>query len=75
MQVYSNHSLVKPYLTEIIEAKTQRRLYNLGSFPGIKRGDGQVIGELIIIDQDYQQEILDRLDTLEGHLDFYHREK
>ena len=75
MQGYSNHRLVRSYLTDIKAAKTQGLLYNLGSFPGMKRGDDQVIGELIINNQDYQQEVLDRLDTLEGHPDFYHREK
>ncbi len=75
MQGYSNHRLVRPYLTEIKAAKTQGLLYNLGSFPGMKRGDGKVKGELIIIDQNYQQEVLERLDILEGHPDFYHREK
>ncbi|MFN2363821.1 MAG: gamma-glutamylcyclotransferase [Halarsenatibacteraceae bacterium] len=75
MQGYSNHSLVRPYLTGIKAAKTQGLLYNLGSFPGMKRGNGQVIGELIIIGQDYQQEVLERLDILEGHPDFYRREK
>lgn len=75
MQGYGNHSLLRPYLTEIKVATTQGILFNLGSFPGMRKGDNQVKGELMIIDNNHQEEVLERLDILEGHPDFYRREK
>lgn len=42
----------------------QARMYDLGSYPGIIDGEGQVIGEIYEIDQD----TLNKLDEVEGYL-------
>lgn len=74
MQGYGNHRLIRPFLKEIRKATTRGILFDLGSFPALKEGESQVKGELIIIDQNHQEEVLERLDLLEGHPDFYRRE-
>ena len=42
----------------------QARMYDLGSYPGIIDGEGQVIGEIYEIDQD----TLNKLDKVEGYI-------
>jgi len=52
-------------------------LYNLGSYPAIKRGDGAVVGEIYHV----TNAILDQLDVVEGYTpnnlehSLYHRKK
>jgi len=45
-------------------------LYSLGSFPALVNGGGVVKGEVYEADE----ETMSRLDTLEGHPNFYRRE-
>jgi gamma-glutamylcyclotransferase (GGCT)/AIG2-like uncharacterized protein YtfP len=47
------------------------KMFNLGTYPGIEYGDGEVLGELYIVDD----ETLARLDYLEEEGTLYRREK
>jgi len=46
-------------------------MLDLGAFPGVVPGDGAIVGELYEV----SQHVLKRLDRLEGHPTFYHRER
>ena len=67
----SNHDLLRgaKFLNtaELMGAK----MYSLGHYPAIKVGDGRIHGEVYEVPT---QEIMDRLDRLEGHPVFYRRE-
>ena len=74
MQGYGNHRLIRPFVKDLKVATTRGKLFDLGAFPALKEGEGQVKGELVVIDKNHQEEVLARLDLLEGHPDFYRRE-
>lgn len=66
---FNNHHFLQD-ATYIEEATIKGTLLNLGWFPGyIPEGEGEVHGEVYEIND----EILKRIDHLEGHPDFYTR--
>jgi gamma-glutamylcyclotransferase (GGCT)/AIG2-like uncharacterized protein YtfP len=46
-----------------------------GNIPGIKKGDGVVVGELMYINPKVYQFVMEDLDSLEGNGFFYNREE
>jgi gamma-glutamylcyclotransferase (GGCT)/AIG2-like uncharacterized protein YtfP len=69
---YSNHRLLKNYNfigTQLI--KGYFKLYDLGPFPGIKPGDGNLFIEIYEVND---QVGLDSLDRLEGYPHLYDKD-
>ena len=75
MQGFPNHQIIAEYIDEIHEAGVEGKLYAVGGFPGLIEGDGEVKGELLVIDEDFKKEVLNKLDRLEGCPDLFKREK
>ena len=66
MHGFRNHKIIVEYIEEIYEAETTGKLYAVGGFPGLVEGKGKVEGELLVFNDDFDQEILNKLDRLEG---------
>lgn len=70
-----NHSAVANYVEEIHEAKTEGKLYAVGSYPGLIEEKGEVMGELLEIKSDFSQKALEELDGLEGCPNLFERKQ
>ena len=75
MQGFPNHEIIAKYVEEIYEAETTGKLYAVGGFPGLVEGKGKVEGELLVFNDDFEQEILNKLDRLEGCPHLFERRK
>lgn len=67
---FGNHSCLGKSLMVKEDALKSAYLVDLGSFPGMFQGDGEVHGEVYEV----SPAIMSRLDLLEGHPNFYRRE-
>ena len=66
------NAMLAPYATLIGPATTSGRLFNLGAYPGLVRGDGEARGELYEIAEEHWERVIAELDDYEG--DQYVRE-
>ena len=69
LQGYGNHRLM-PGARFLGHGMTKGVMYNLGNFPAVVQADGSVYGEVYAVDDS----ILETLDHLEGHPQWYYRE-
>ena len=61
---------LEPFALSSMQGWTKGQLHHLGSFPGLKLGDGVVHGELI--EMRHVEQCLERTDGIEGFLGFDH---
>ena len=70
MQNQTRFNQIKPYCLSIQPASTKGLLHHLGSFPGLKLGEGTVHGELVEMND--VEQCLEQMDYIEGFLGFGH---
>lgn len=65
------HSRISPWIRHLAPATLPgAQIFDLGSYPGVRRGSGEVVGELFEVDE----AALSIADEIEGHPDFYVRQ-
>jgi gamma-glutamylcyclotransferase (GGCT)/AIG2-like uncharacterized protein YtfP len=62
------HQHLEPFIVSKSNAQTRGALHHLGTYPGMRMGDGIVHGELIHISD--VEACLERMDGIEGFLGF-----
>lgn len=66
---YGNYyNYLDGYTVKELPAKIKGVMYSLGAFPAVIKGDGEVHGELMFIDEKFYDFVLKQVDVLEGYV-------